>query len=48
MIAGRPHSPADPPAEAVRKAVAAILELMAAKPALAQLLMGEAVSVEPA
>ncbi|MGC1165001.1 MAG: helix-turn-helix domain-containing protein [Solirubrobacterales bacterium] len=42
------HSPTDAPAVAVRKGAARILELMAAKPALTQLLMGEAVSVEPA
>jgi AcrR family transcriptional regulator len=42
------HAPDDAPAEAVRKAAAAMLELMAAKPALAQIVMGEAVSVEPA
>jgi AcrR family transcriptional regulator len=40
-------SPRDQPAEAVRKAVAAVLERMAAKPALAQLVLGEAVTVEP-
>jgi AcrR family transcriptional regulator len=38
----------DSPPEAVRKAAAATLELMAAKPDLAQLVMGEAVAVEPA
>jgi AcrR family transcriptional regulator len=38
----------DRPPLTVRKAAAAILELMAANPALTQLLMGEAVSVEPA
>jgi AcrR family transcriptional regulator len=37
----------DPPAQAVRKAAAAILELLAAKPALAQLVVGEAVAVQP-
>lgn len=42
------HSDADSPAQAVRKAAAATLDLMAANPALAQLVMGEAVSVEPA
>ena len=42
------HSASDSPPEAVRRAAAAILELMAANPAMAQLLMGEAVSVEPA
>lgn len=41
-------SAADPPSETVRKAAAAILELLAAKPALAQLLLGEAFSVDPA
>ncbi len=37
----------DSPPEAVRKAAAADLALMAAKPALAQLVMGEAIAVEP-
>lgn len=43
-----PYSPADSPPVAVRKAIAAGLELLAAEPALAQLAMGEAVIVEPA
>ena len=42
------HAADDAPAEAVRKAAAAMLELMAARPAVAQIVMGEAVSVEPA
>jgi AcrR family transcriptional regulator len=42
------YSSSDSPPEAVRKAAAAILGLMAANPALTQLLMGEAASVEPA
>jgi AcrR family transcriptional regulator len=42
------YSPADPPAEAVRRATTAVLDLMAEKPALAQLLTGDAHSVEPA
>ncbi len=42
------HSPDDAPAEVVRKAAAAMLGLMATNPALAQIVMGEAVSVEPA
>jgi AcrR family transcriptional regulator len=42
------HSPADAPPEAVRKATEAVLELLAAQPALAQLVMGEAVTVDPA
>jgi AcrR family transcriptional regulator len=41
------HSGSDSPPEAVRKAAAADLALMAAKPALAQLAMGEAIAVEP-
>lgn len=45
--AKKSHSPSDPPAQAVRKGAAAILELMATRPALAQLAMGEAVAVEP-
>jgi AcrR family transcriptional regulator len=46
-VAREAHSPADPPSEAVRRATAAILEAMAANPALAQLLTGDAVSVDP-
>jgi AcrR family transcriptional regulator len=42
------HADSDSPPEAVRKAATATLELMAAKPALAQLVVGEAVAVEPA
>jgi AcrR family transcriptional regulator len=42
------YSPTDPPPLAIRKAIAAALELMAAKPALAQLALGEAIAVEPA
>lgn len=42
------HDPADPPVEAIRKAATATLKLMAARPALAQLVMGDAVTVEPA
>lgn len=45
--AAESHSSADSPPQAVRKAAAAILGLLAANPALAQLVMGEAVSVEP-
>src|SRR5215218_4732482 len=41
------HSPDDLPPQAIRKAVAAMLELMAAQPALAQLVVGEAVAVDP-
>ena len=47
-VARAAHEPTDPPAEAVAKATAAILDLMAAKPDLAQLLTGDAPGVEPA
>lgn len=46
--AAEAQTPADPPAGAIRKAAAATLELLAAEPALAQLVMGDAVTVEPA
>jgi AcrR family transcriptional regulator len=46
--AAESHSSSDSPADAVRKAAVATLDLMAAKPALAQLVMGEAATVEPA
>ena len=42
------HAPSDPPPEAVRKAIGAALDLMAAKPKLAQLMMNDAITVEPA
>lgn len=42
------RSSADAPADAVRKATAAMLDLTAAKPGLAQLVLGEAAAVEPA
>ncbi len=47
-VAAAAHTPSDSPPEAVRKAVAATLDLMAARPALAQLVMGDAITVEPA
>jgi len=47
-VARESHTPTDPPAEAVPKATAAILQRMAEKPALAQLLTGDAIAVEPA
>lgn len=42
------HEPPDPPGRAVIKATAAMLALMAVKPAVAQLLTGDATGVEPA
>ena len=47
-VARAAHEPADPPGAAVTKATAAILALLAARPALAQLLTGDAPGVEPA
>jgi AcrR family transcriptional regulator len=41
------HSAADTPPDAVRKAAAAVLELMAARPELVRLLTAEAIAVEP-
>lgn len=38
----------EPPALAVRRATAAVLDLLAARPEIAHLLVGEAVAVEPA
>jgi AcrR family transcriptional regulator len=46
-VASETCSASDPPSVTVRKASAAMLELMAAKPALAQLLTGDAVMVDP-
>jgi AcrR family transcriptional regulator len=42
------HEPGDPPGKAVIKATGAMLALMADRPALAQLLTGDAPGVEPA
>jgi AcrR family transcriptional regulator len=41
------RSPADPPADAARKGAAAVLEVLAARPGLAQLLTGDALAVDP-
>lgn len=46
-VAGASYSGEDSPPEAVRKTAAALLELMAARPDMAQLLAGDAVSVDP-
>jgi AcrR family transcriptional regulator len=45
--AGGAHDPDDSPAEATRKATAAVVETLAQKPGLAQLLSGDAIAVEP-
>lgn len=41
------HTPADPPADAARKAATAVLETLAARPGLAQLLTGDAIALQP-
>lgn len=41
------YGPEDEPASAVRKATAALLSIFVAKPAVAQVLSGDAISVEP-
>jgi AcrR family transcriptional regulator len=46
--AGSAHTADDPPGDAVRKACGAVLEAMAARPGLAQLLTGDAIAVDPA
>jgi AcrR family transcriptional regulator len=47
-VAGSAHSEADGPGDATRKAAAAVLDCLAARPGLAQLLSGDALAVEPA
>lgn len=42
------HSTADRPADATRKAAGAVLDALAARPGLAQLLSGDAIAVDPA
>lgn len=46
-IAAASHEPSDPPAEAARKAAIAVLETLAARPGLAQLLTGDAIALQP-
>jgi AcrR family transcriptional regulator len=41
------HSAADPPADAARKGAAAVLEVLAARPGVAQVLTGDALAVDP-
>jgi len=48
VVAAAAHTTADPPAQAVPKATAAILGLMVERPSLARVVAGEAVTVEPA
>jgi AcrR family transcriptional regulator len=46
--AAESHSEQDPPSLAVRRATAAVLELLAAQPNVAQVVVAEALSVDPA
>lgn len=45
--AAEAHSPADPPADAARKGAAAVVGVLAARPGVAQLLTGDALTVDP-
>jgi AcrR family transcriptional regulator len=46
-VAAASHSPDDPPAEAARMAATAVVEALAARPGLAQMLTGDAMAVDP-
>jgi AcrR family transcriptional regulator len=46
-IAAAAHSPSDPPADASRKGATAVVEALAERPGLAQLLTGDAIAVDP-
>lgn len=46
-IAAASHDSTDPPADAARKAAIAVLETLAARPGLAQLLTGDAIALQP-
>jgi AcrR family transcriptional regulator len=46
-VAASAHAPEDEPADAARKAATAVLEALADRPGLAQLLTGDAIAVEP-
>jgi AcrR family transcriptional regulator len=46
-VAASAHDRADPPADAVRKGTTAVIEALAERPGLAQLLTGDAIAVEP-
>lgn len=46
-IAGASHDASDAPADSARKAATAVLETLAARPGLAQLLTGDAIALQP-
>jgi AcrR family transcriptional regulator len=47
VAAAASHSPEDTPADAARKAASAVIEALAERPGLAQLLIGDAIAVDP-
>lgn len=46
-VAAAAHAPGDPPGDAARRAATAVVEALAARPGLAQLLTGDAMAVDP-
>jgi AcrR family transcriptional regulator len=46
-IAAASHDPGDPPADAARKAAIAVIQTLAARPGLAQILTGDAIALQP-
>lgn len=46
-VAAGAHDADDPPADAVRKGTTAVIEALAARPGLAQMLTGDAIAVDP-
>ncbi|HMI81729.1 MAG TPA: TetR/AcrR family transcriptional regulator [Solirubrobacterales bacterium] len=46
-VAANAHADSDPPGDAVRKSTAAVIEALAARPGVAQLLTGDAMAVDP-
>jgi len=46
-VAGSAHSPVDSPGDAARLAATAVVEALAARPGLAQVLAGDAMAVDP-
>ncbi|HET7591173.1 MAG TPA: helix-turn-helix domain-containing protein [Solirubrobacterales bacterium] len=46
-VSATAHAPEDDPPDAVRKSTAAVLEALAARPGLAQVLTGDAMAVDP-
>jgi len=47
VVAATAHSPSDEPGDAARKGATAVVEALAAKPGLAQVLTGDAMAVDP-